>query len=85
MITLNYEYRLIPTAAQSERIDHWLDICRKVYNFALAARKDWVNACKSPINPCLIVKEYIIPVDAPRPTYYRQCQELAAAKTAVLN
>ncbi len=83
MITLNYEYRLTPTAAQAERIDHWLVICRKVYNFALAARKDWVNSRKSPINACSIVKEYIIPADAPRPTFYRQAKELSAAKVAI--
>ncbi|KAM3093689.1 helix-turn-helix domain-containing protein [Phormidesmis sp. 146-35] len=40
MLNLTYEYKLIPTDAQREAFDHWLEICRKVYNFALRERKD---------------------------------------------
>lgn len=56
MLNLTYEYKLIPTDAQRETFDQWLDICRKVYNFALRERKDWVNSRKCDINSCSISK-----------------------------
>jgi putative transposase len=84
MLNLNYEYKLIPTAEQAATIDQWLNICRKVYNFALAERKDWVNSRKCSINACSINREYILPADAPRPTFASQCKSLAAAKRSIL-
>ena len=83
MLNLTYEYKLIPTDAQRETIDHWLEICRKVYNFALRERKDWVNSRKCDINSCSIRQEYIIPADAPRPTFARQCKTLSSAKKSI--
>jgi putative transposase len=50
MLNLTYEYKLIPTDTQREIFDQWLNICRKVYNFALRERKDWVNSRKCDIN-----------------------------------
>ena len=69
MLNLTYEYKLIPTDTQRQTFDLWLNICRKVYNFALRERKDWVNSRKCDINSCSIKQEYIIPDDAPRPTF----------------
>ncbi|MEB3358061.1 MAG: helix-turn-helix domain-containing protein, partial [Synechococcales bacterium] len=76
MLNLTYEYKLIPTAQQAAVFEDWLEICRKVYNYALAERKDWVKSRQSPVNACSIEREYIIPADAPRPTFARQCQSL---------
>jgi putative transposase len=83
MLNLTYEYKLIPTDAQRNTFDHWLEICRKVYNYALRERKDWINSRKCDINSCSIRQEYIIPVDAPRPTFARQCKTLAEAKKSI--
>jgi putative transposase len=83
MLNLTYEYKLAPTDAQRETLDHWLEICRKVYNYALRERKDWINSRKCDINSCSIKQEYIIPVDAPRPTFARQCKTLAEAKKSI--
>jgi len=83
MISLTYEYKLQPTLEQEAVIEDWLEICRKVYNFALAERKDWVRSRKCQINACSINREYIIPADARRPTYYSQCKSLAAAKKQI--
>ncbi|MDJ0674526.1 MAG: transposase [Calothrix sp. MO_167.B42] len=83
MLNLTYEYKLIPTDAQRETFDQWLNICRKVYNFALRERKDWVNSRKCDINSCSVRQEYIIPADAPRPTFARQCKTLAVAKKSI--
>jgi len=83
MINLTYEYKLQPTLEQEAVIEDWLEICRKVYNFALAERKDWVRSRKCDITACSINREYIIPADAKRPTYYSQCKALAAAKKQI--
>jgi len=83
MLNLTYEYKLIPTDTQRQTFDLWLNICRKVYNFALRERKDWVNSRKCDINSCSIKQEYIIPADAPRPTFARQCKSLAFAKKLI--
>ncbi|WP_375340802.1 helix-turn-helix domain-containing protein [Okeania sp. SIO2C9] len=50
----------------------WLEQCRRVYNYALAERKDWINSRKCPVNACSITSEYIIPADRPDPDYYKQ-------------
>lgn len=83
MLNLTYEYKLIPTEVQRETFDQWLAICRKVYNFALRERKDWVNSRRCDINSCSIRHEYIIPANAPRPTFARQCKTLAEAKKSI--
>ncbi len=80
MITVTYQYKLKPTKQQIKTFDQWLDTCKKVWNFALRERKDWVNSRKSPINSCSIGTEYIIPADAPRPNYYSQAKQLTTAK-----
>ncbi|MDJ0795502.1 MAG: helix-turn-helix domain-containing protein, partial [Calothrix sp. MO_167.B12] len=60
MLTLTYEYKANPTQEQIKVIEHTLDVCRKVWNFALCERKDWTNSRKSPVNACSIASEYII-------------------------
>jgi putative transposase len=80
MFNLIYEFKLKPTTAQVTTFTEWLEQCRKVYNYALAERKDWVNSRKSPINCCSIKHEYIIPADVPAPNYSSQCENLTQAK-----
>jgi putative transposase len=80
MLNLSYEYKLKPTDAQILEIERTLVICRKVWNFALRERKDWINSRKCPINACSIVSEYIIPPDAPYPNYFVQAAGLTKAK-----
>ena len=83
MLNITYEYKLDPTLEQEAAIEDWLEICRKVYNYALAERKDWARSRQCPINACRIDREYIIPVDAKRPTFASQCKSLAAAKQEI--
>ena len=83
MLNFTYEYKLIPTTAQRATLDLWLNICRKVYNFALRERKDWVNSRKCRIDSCSISREYVIRTETPRPTFARQCKSLAAAKKSI--
>ncbi|NER26398.1 MAG: helix-turn-helix domain-containing protein [Symploca sp. SIO1C4] len=71
---------LEPTSKQIEYIENTLDVCRSVWNFALAHRKDWCKSRKSSVNACSIDKEYIISVDEPFPNYHRQAKLLTEAK-----
>ena len=80
MLNQTYEFKLLPTVAQVETFDSWLRICAGVWNHALAERRDFARARKSPVNACSIRQEYIIPVDTKKPSYARQCALLAQAK-----
>lgn len=80
MLNLTYEYRIYPSDLQVQQMSEWLETCRKVYNYALAERRDWIKSRKCDINACSLRSEYIIPVDAPKPTYYQQKRNLTAAR-----
>jgi len=80
MLTLTYEYKLKPTKRQVEQIDHDLETCRRVWNYALKERKDWIASRKCPVNACSLGREYIIPADEPYPSFKVQCQRLTEAK-----
>ena len=80
MITLTYEYKLKPTKQQTEQIDHDLEVCRRVWNYALRERKDWIASRKCPVNACSLRSEYIIPADEPYPSFKLQCKRLTEAK-----
>lgn len=81
MLTLTYEYKAAPTDEQIQLIEHTLTVCRKVWNFALRERKDWLNSRRCQVNACSIISEYIIPADAAYPNYYEQAKSLTLAKT----
>ncbi|MCF4965957.1 RNA-guided endonuclease InsQ/TnpB family protein [Nostoc sp. CMAA1605] len=80
MFNLTYEFKLKPTHAQTQMFEDWLEINRRVYNYALAERKDWYLSRSCQVNACSLKHGYIIPVDTPRPTYASQCKALTAAK-----
>ncbi|MFQ3612766.1 MAG: helix-turn-helix domain-containing protein, partial [Cyanobacteriota bacterium] len=80
MLNMTWEFKLEPTAEQVSEIEHILEVCRKVWNFALRERKDWLDARKCPVNACSIRQEYILPVDTPFPSYHIQTKRLTAAK-----
>lgn len=83
MFSLTYEFKLKPTESQISLLEDWLEQCRRVYNYALAERKDWYKSRSCQINACSIHSEYIIPADAPRPTYASQCKSLTEAKKKI--
>ena len=80
MLNLTYEYKLKPTPEQAQEIERILEVCRKVWNYALRERKDWLNARKCQVDTCSLVSEYIIPVQTPYPNYAKQCKSLTEAK-----
>ncbi|MGB3493178.1 MAG: transposase [Elainellaceae cyanobacterium] len=81
MLNMTWEFKLEPTAEQASEIDHTLDVCRNVWNFALRERKDWLDSRKSPVNACSIRQEFILPADAPFPSYHVQAKSLTQAKS----
>ncbi|NEO71654.1 transposase [Moorena sp. SIO3H5] len=80
MLTLTYEFKLIPSYEQIAIIEEMLAVCRKVWNYALRERKDWINSRKCDVNSCSLVQEYIIPADLPYPGYKEQAAALTIAK-----
>jgi putative transposase len=80
VLTLSYEFKLKPTVEQVREIEHTLTVCRKVWNYALRDRKDWIKSRKSPVNACSLVSEYIISPNEPYPSYAKQCKTLTEAK-----
>lgn len=82
-MNITYEYKLEPTQEQAQQMTHWLNICRGVWNYALAERRDWIASRKCNINSCSIRQEYILPADTPRVTYASQCKLLTGAKKAL--
>lgn len=80
MLNLTYTYRLKLNQQQSQTYEAWLETSRRVWNFALAQRKDWYNSRSCRIDACSLKSEYIIPSDAPRPTFASQCKALTQAR-----
>jgi len=80
MLNLTYQYRLRPSEEQIQLYEDWLEASRKVWNYALSERKDWYRSRSCKIDSCSLRGEYIIPADAPRPTFARQCKGLTQAR-----
>lgn len=80
MLNLTYSYRIYPDLDQEAQMLDWLEQYRRVYNYALAERKDWINSRKYPLNACSIKQEYIIPADPPYPDCYKQQSALTTTK-----
>jgi len=83
MLNLTYSYRIYPDASQSAQMLDWLEQSRRVYNYALAERKDWINSRSSQVNTCSIRSEYIIPANTPYPNYYAQKRNLTQARKEI--
>ncbi|MBW4549088.1 MAG: transposase [Symplocastrum torsivum CPER-KK1] len=80
MLNLTYTYRLKPTHQQSQTYEAWRETARRVWNFALAERKDWYQSRSCRIDACSLKSEYVISADAPRPTFASQCKALTQAR-----
>jgi len=80
MLILNHTYRIYPDDTQQSLLQEWLETCRQVYNYSLRELKDWLASRKSMSDRCSLEKEYIIPADAPFPSYQRQQDALPKAK-----
>ncbi len=79
-LTLNYTYRIYPDNNQETKLDEWLEICRRSYNYALRELKDWIASRKCPMDRCTLESEYIMAADYPFPSYHQQQNQLPKAK-----
>lgn len=61
-------------------MDHILDVCCSVWNYALRERKDWSASRKCPVNACSIRSEYIMAAESSYPNYFYQAKALTQAK-----
>ena len=84
MLSLTYSYRIYPNLTQEARMLAWMELCRGVYNYGLAERRDWSNSRKCAVNACSVNREYIIPADTPYPDYYKQQDVLTAVKERIV-
>ena len=80
MLMMNYRYRIYPSADQPAQMRLVLETCRGVYNYALRELKDWLASRKCDVDRCSLSKEYIVPADAPFPSYHLQQNNLPKAK-----
>ena len=83
MLNLTYSYRIYTNASQEATMQDFLEQCRRVYNYALRERKDWMNSRRCQVNACSLQSEYIIPADTPYPNYYAQKRNLTAARKII--
>ena len=80
MFNLTYEFKVAPNKNCRSLFEEWLETHRRVYNYALGERKDWYKSRSCQIKACDLRSCYIIPADAPRPTFASQCKSLTAAR-----
>lgn len=80
MFNITYEYRIYPTDVQGTTMETWLKTCKRVHNYALTERRNWIRSRKCQVNACSIQREYIYPMETEKPTYYGQKRNLTAAR-----
>ncbi len=80
MLTMNYTYRIYPTADQQVMCLSWLETCRHLYNRCLRDLKDWINSRKCSLFSCSLNREYIMSPDIPFPSYLEQKRQLTQWK-----
>ena len=80
MLTMNYTYRIYPSANQQALMLEWLETCRRLYNRCLRDLKDWIVSRKCSLYSCSLVREYIMSPDIPFPSYLEQKRQLTQWK-----
>ncbi|WP_204104602.1 MULTISPECIES: RNA-guided endonuclease TnpB family protein [Spirulina sp. CCY15215] len=76
---LTYCYRIKPTPEQADKIDHWLELLRRHWNYALGQRLGYLRQTRSQVDRCSLVSESIgeIPESV---NYYTQQAALKETK-----
>ena len=76
---LTYCYRIKPTPEQADKIDHWLELLRRHWNYALGQRLGYLRQTRSQVDRCSVVSESIgeIPESV---NYYTQQAALKETK-----
>lgn len=77
---VTYCYKIKPTQEQIAKIDNWLELLRRHWNYALGQRLDWLNRTRCQIDRCSIVSCPIGEISS-KPDYYYQSAQLKQTKT----
>ncbi|NES64651.1 MAG: IS200/IS605 family element transposase accessory protein TnpB [Okeania sp. SIO2D1] len=72
-------YKIKPTPGQSAKMDYWLELLRRHWNYALAQRLDWLNRTRCQIDRCSVVSCFIGEIQE-LPDYYFQQSALKQTK-----
>ncbi|NEP85403.1 MAG: IS200/IS605 family element transposase accessory protein TnpB [Okeania sp. SIO2C2] len=72
-------YKIKPTPEQSVKIDYWLELLRRHWNYALGQRLDWLNRTRCQIDRCSLISCPIGEISS-RPDYYFQQSALKQTK-----
>ena len=78
---LTYCYRIRPTPEQADKIDYWLELLRRHWNYALGQRLDYLRQTRSQVERCSLVSEPI--GEIPEPVNY-YTQQAALKETKIL-
>uniref|UniRef100_B8HQZ2 Transposase, IS605 OrfB family n=1 Tax=Cyanothece sp. (strain PCC 7425 / ATCC 29141) TaxID=395961 RepID=B8HQZ2_CYAP4 len=73
-----YQYRLRPNRQQQARMETWLELCRRQYNYRLAERFNWYEQNRCDVNACPLVCH--LPELKDRPDHYSQKRDLVNSK-----
>ncbi|MGD1715148.1 RNA-guided endonuclease InsQ/TnpB family protein [Hydrocoleum sp. CS-953] len=76
---ISHCYKIKPNQEQIAKIDYWLELLRRHWNYALGQRLDWLNRTRCPIDRCSIVSSPIGEIPC-RPDYYFQQSALKETK-----
>lgn len=76
---ITYQYRLRLTQKQIDTFEHWLELCRRQYNYRLAKRFNWWEQNRCDVNRCSIVCCSIAPLKD-QPNRWSQQKDLANTK-----
>ncbi|NEO53269.1 MAG: IS200/IS605 family element transposase accessory protein TnpB [Okeania sp. SIO3B5] len=72
-------YKIKPTLGQSAKMDYWLELLRRHWNYSLGQRLDWLNRTRCHIDRCSIVSCPIGEIPG-KPDYYFQQSALKQTK-----
>lgn len=76
---LTYQYRLRLTKKQIDTFEHWIELCRRQYNYRLAERFNWWEQNRCDVDRCSIISCSIAPLKD-RPNRWSQQKDLANTK-----
>ncbi|NES80812.1 MAG: transposase [Moorea sp. SIO2B7] len=76
---LTFEYRIKPSPKQAQCIDHWLELLRRHWNYALGQRLDWLRRTRCTIDRCSLISEPIGEIPQ-KVNYYSQQSDLKQTK-----
>ncbi|MGD1711842.1 RNA-guided endonuclease InsQ/TnpB family protein [Dapis sp. BLCC M172] len=76
---ISHCYKIKPNQEQIAKIDNWLELLRRHWNYALGQRLDWLNRTRCQIDRCSLISCPIREIPS-KPDYHFQSAELKETK-----